>query len=153
MKISKKLLVLGLALVAGVAIAAVTNPVLVAQWFQGGLYVIPKANPTAVVAANKITSIYNATLGWNPPAVGGGGVTCSTSVPVTVTGAEWRDRCVPSIDLGQDGGDEPIGLVVKCKAKTNAVVWEVCDMRADAGTPGAIDLPDSGFSATIFGSR
>lgn len=91
---------------------------------------------------------------WDFPALGGGGVNCAESRTVTITGAVTGDACLASADWGLDGGAVSVNTLVTtgpfCRTITNGAIVKMCAWAADAGTPGTVDLPDSGFFVRVI---
>lgn len=102
--------------------------------------------------SNGFASVGPGIAKWDFPALGGGGVNCADSATLAMTGVAYGDGCVASTDLGMDGGSVALYLnaTFSCYAKTNGVVFRACAWAADAGTPGALDLPDAGYFARVL---
>lgn len=149
MRIGGALAVVAL-LVSGVAFAAQYSGIdLLPRWMKAGAFI----GTTATAAdLNKLVDTRKGIAVWDFPALGGGGVACSDSATLTMTGVAFTDTCLASTDLGMDGGSAALYLNAKfsCRSVTNGVVFRACYDQADAGTPGTMDLPDAGLFARTF---
>lgn len=128
-----------------------------AALFIKGLYVGPDVGSNKVQSdtLNKVTAIRRGYVAWDFPALSGtdglGGLECDETATTTVTGAKITDTCIPSSDLGVDGGDAlNRDATLSCRAVTNGCIVKLCGPHATDAGVNNYNLHDAGFYCTLL---